>query len=73
MFSDVGLSITVLSIMKLKKQTKKNYTERIQNDLAVPSAWPICCYFFSPYWQNVRQYFNLASHRQLHNRIDTLY
>lgn len=50
MFSDVGLSITVLSIMKLKKTNnkKKTYIERIQNDLALPSAWPICCYFFPP-------------------------
>lgn len=29
--------------------------------------------FFFPYQQIVRQYFNLTSHRQLHNRIDTLY
>lgn len=46
MFSDVGLSITVISVMKLEK--KKTTQKRIQNDLALPSAWPICCYFFSP-------------------------
>lgn len=69
MFSDVGLSIIDISVMKLKNTTLK----RVQNDLALPSAWPICYVFFPPYWQNGRQYFNLASRRQLYNRIDTLY
>lgn len=65
--SDVELSISVISVMKLKNYNEKN-TKRFGSAFCL-----VHLLLFFTYWQNVRQYFNLTSHRELCNRKDTLY